>query len=205
MNTVNLLKRVILKIRWIIRKRHVVPSYDEKREIIETYRRIYALKIMVETGTFLGDTIHHFKNNFDTLISIELSEDLADKAAKRFSTDKNVTIIQGDSGIILSTLMAELNKPILFWLDGHYSSEFFIGEEFIRTARAEKDTPIERELDIILQSKVECIILIDDARLFTGKDDYPSIKSIKRKVKLYRSCSEVIVENDIIRIKPKKL
>ena len=48
------------------------------------------------------------------------------------------------------------------------------------------------------------IILIDDARLFTGKDDYPSIKQIERKVKLYKIASKVIVSNDVIQIIPNK-
>jgi len=99
--------------------------------------------------------------------------------------------------------LTDLESPVLFWLDGHYSSEFFYKEELIRTAKGEKDTPIEEELDIILRSSVEAIILIDDARLFNGKNHYPTIKAIKKKVKSYKMDGKVFVKKDIIHIIPK--
>jgi hypothetical protein len=199
-----LLEKIILKIRWVFRKHNSVVDISEKREEIEFYRKLYKSEVLVETGTFLGDTVEYFKNKFDEVISIELSKEIAEKATKRFAADKNVTILQGDSSIILPSLFEGFKGPVLFWLDGHYSSEFFIGEEFIRTAKGEKNTPIENELDIILQSSIECVILIDDARLFNGKDDYPTIREIVQKVSRYNIDSKVLVNKDIIHIIPNK-
>lgn len=179
-------------------------AHFQKWEVIEHYRKIYEPRVMVETGTFLGDTVDHFKNKFESVISIELSEDLAKKAMKRFANTEGVRIIEGDSSLVLPGILPELNSPVLFWLDGHYSFEFFVNNEFIRTAKGETKTPIEKELDIILQSEIESVILVDDARLFTGKEDYPSIKSVKRKVKKYKVDRMVFVKNDIIHIIPKR-
>ena len=89
----------------------------------------------------------------------------------------------------------------MFWLDGHYSSEFMVGDELIKTARTDKDTPIVEELDAILGTSPEHVILIDDARGFDGLGDYPSIGSIKRKVRKAKGDAYIcMVENDIIQI-----
>jgi hypothetical protein len=180
------------------------PPYELKREILNSYKDKYALKIFVETGTFFGDTVEYFKNSFKKVYSIELAEDLAKKAQKRFEHDRQVEIIQGDSGSLLKGILKDINEPVLFWLDGHYSSEFFIGDEYIRTARTDKDTPVVEELDTILSSPINHVILIDDARGFDGLGDYPSISSIKRKVRKSKgSAYNYKVENDIIQIYPK--
>lgn len=199
-----ILNKIIFRIRLLLASKQAVPSIEEKRDEIEHYRKVYSPEIFVETGTFLGDTVEYFKLKFDRVISIELSPALAEKAARRFADDKNVTIIQGDSSLVLPVLMTEMGSSVLFWLDGHYSSEFFVKDEFIQTAKGVTNTPIEKELDIILQSSMDVIILIDDARLFNGKDDYPSIKAIEAKVKSFKKDSEVFVEKDIIHILPNK-
>jgi hypothetical protein len=180
------------------------PPYELKREILNSYKDNYALKIFIETGTFFGDTVEYFKHSFKKVYSIELAEELAKKAKRRFENDRQVEIIQGDSGSILKGILKDIREPVLFWLDGHYSSEFFVGDEFIKTARTDKDTPVVEELDTILSSPINHVILIDDARGFDGLGDYPSISSIKRKVRKAKgptySCK---VENDIIQIYPK--
>lgn len=191
------------KIKRNLKKAVEPPSYDLKKEILKGYQNLYGLNILVETGTFLGDTVEFFKNSFDKVYSIELSEELANKAIRRFEGQKNVQILNGDSGEILSDLISEFKGPALFWLDGHYSSEFFLNSEYIKTARGEKNTPIEKELDILLKSNKKNVILIDDARLFNGLNDYPSLSAIRKKVKAATIPYHLIVENDIIRIIPK--
>ena len=118
-------------------------SYDQKRQIINLYREKYSCKSFVETGTFLGDTVWFFKEFFDELYSIELSYELAERAKKRFEDCANVNIIEGNSAIVLQQIIDKFNCPVFFWLDGHYSSEFFYKGEYFRTAKAEKNTPIE--------------------------------------------------------------
>ena len=200
-----LFKRSLRKI-----KKFVIPekkieikeeiTYEQKRAIIDSYREKFDLKILVETGTFLGDTIFYFKDKFQELYSIELSEELAERAKLRFVNDKNITIMQGDSAKVLNGLKDSLSKNALFWLDGHYSSEFFYNGEYIKTAKADKNTPIEDELDILLASEFNNVILIDDARLFVGKSDYPTVDKIKEKVKATSKPFSVYVDTDIIHI-----
>lgn len=190
------------KIKRYITRPVTPPTYEVKRATIKHYKEKYGINVLVETGTFFGETIDFFKESFQTLYSIELAEDLAEQAKKLFENDKNVTIIQGDSGKILKQLVPQIKEPALFWLDGHYSSEFFIGDKFIKTARTDVDTPVVDELRAILVSGLDHVILIDDAREFTGVGDYPSIGKLK---KIIRSSGRytLSVDNDIIRIIPK--
>lgn len=198
----NLIKKAKLKISAFLEKKVEIPSYEEKRAIIDFYRKKFETKILVETGTFLGDTVDYFKDKFVNVYSIELSKELAEKAIKRFEGQNSIKILQGDSGEVLNTLLPKFSEPVLFWLDGHYSSEFFLNGEYIKTARADKDTPIEMELELLLSSPIQHVILIDDARLFNGNGDYPSIKRIKNKTASCKFPYQTFVEKDIIIIIP---
>jgi len=186
-----------------LKKPVVIPSYEEKRADLLFYKNKYSLQTFVETGTFLGDTVDFFKDKFDKVYSIELSEELAQKATRRFTGDPNVKIIQGDSGIVLKELIASFSAPAMFWLDGHYSSEFFVNGEYIKTAKADKDTPIEKELSFLLHSSFQHVILIDDARLFTGLGDYPSLRTIRKMTRTAKHAYDCFVEKDIIHIIPR--
>jgi len=182
-----------------------IPEISIKRnDILEIAEKFIDAKIFIETGTFFGDTIESFKNNFTKLYSIELSEELADKAKKRFQNNTNISIVQGNSSVQLSNILREINETCIFWLDGHYSSEFWVGKEFIQTAKGEKNTPITEELLQIINHKVkDHIILIDDARCFNGEQDYPGIKKIKNLISKHLPSHTFEVKNDIIRILPK--
>jgi hypothetical protein len=188
---------------WFVEK-YVIPPYQEKRGIIISYKEKYGCKTFVETGTFLGDTVEKMKNYFEKIISIELSVDLANKAKERFSNDSNITILQGDSGELIEKISNDIIKnPVLYWLDGHYSGSFYIGDEFIQTAEGNSHTPIMLELENILKKKTKDVILIDDARLFIGKNSYPTYEELIAFLnKLGVSSTRVSKKRDIIRIIP---
>jgi hypothetical protein len=160
------------------------------------------IKVFVETGTFFGDTIDFLKDHFSKLYTIELQEDLYLKAKERFEGNNNVEVIFGDSSTVLKELVLKLKGKTLFWLDGHYSSEFFVGSTFVKTAKGDKNTPIIEELTEILKNGLnDNIILIDDARCFTGKNDYPSKKELLEFLKKYGILKKQIkIKKDIIRI-----
>jgi hypothetical protein len=102
-----------------------------------------------------------------------------------------VTILEGDSGVLLPDVLAERQEPCLFWLDGHYSAGV--------TARGDLETPILKELDAILSHPWPDVVLVDDARCF-GQGDYPSIDGIRAMVADRRPKWSVSVADDIIRI-----
>ena len=121
---------------------------------------------------------------------------------KRFENDSHITILHGDSGDILKNLVRQIDQPALYWLDGHYSSEFFMGDRYIRTAKGEKVTPIIKELKVLLHDKHRHVILIDDARLFNGESDYPKVEEVAKIVGESPYRFKMTVRNDIIRIVP---
>lgn len=163
-----------------------------KQVTIKEYQNKYKYAVLVETGTYLGDMVEAQKKRFRKIFSIELGIDLFNEATKRFKNDKNVTIIQGDSGKVLPQILSEINEPAIFWLDGHYSAGI--------TAKGEKDCPIFEELDAIFDSKkLNHVLLIDDARCFIGKGDYPTIDKLTEYVKSKNDKYQVEVKHDIIR------
>lgn len=182
----------------------IIPPYSEKRELIVYYKTKYNSEIFVETGTYLGDTVEYLKNEFKHLISIELSKELASKAKNRFRSESHINIIQGDSGEKISEVLPKLQVPTLFWLDGHYSGEFFVGEQLIRTAKSNLNTPILNELGSILKHGIKKnVILIDDARYFNGTNDYPSYNKLVHFVAKFNiQPNQITKKRDIIRIVP---
>ena len=77
------------------------PPHVVKQITISEYQQKYGYSVLLETGTYLGDMVESQKKFFKKVISIELGIDLYEMAKKRFKNDKNVEIIQGDSGKVL--------------------------------------------------------------------------------------------------------
>lgn len=181
--------------KWEKDGRPAPPPHFIKQETIRSFKNKFKLKILVETGTYYGDMIEAMKNDFSQIYSIELSEDLYQKAKQRFFDTKHISIIQGDSGVQLEKLVKTINQPVLFWLDGHYSAGV--------TARGDKDTPIYEELNHIFNSNHEkYIIVIDDARCFGNDPDYPSIKELSDFVNAKLPNAKIEVKDDSIRVIP---
>jgi len=174
------------------------PSYY-KNTVIRDFQKRYKLNTFIETGTFLGNTTEIQRRNFSKIYSVELSEDLYNRASKRFARYHDVKIMQGNSADVLPVIMKDVQGPALFWLDAHYSG--VLGGEI--TSRAAKDCPIYEEIDAIFGHKQQHVILVDDARNFIGCDGYPTLDELKSYVKSKRSDFAVEVENDIIRILPR--
>jgi hypothetical protein len=202
----NIFWRPFLKLKRGLRPwyeaKFVIPLYSEKRAIMLEYQQKFNLECFVETGTFMGDTVEQMRKHFELLYSIELADALAAKAQQRFEHIPNVHILHGDSGEKIKEILLQLSKPTLFWLDGHYSGEFTVGDEFIKTAKAEINTPILNELAAILKNGLENnVILIDDARLFNGTQDYPSYDELVQFVARFNiQAQQVTKKRDIIRI-----
>ncbi len=189
------MKQYFKIIKWKLKGAPLPPPHGVKINMINKLQNKFHSSTFIESGTFLGDMIHAQKNNFDYLHSIELSKELYQKAYNRFAKNKNIIIHQGDSGVVLKGIIDKLDNQALFWLDGHYSG----GE----TALGEKECPVLEELDSIFGGAIlNHIILIDDARLFTGKGDYPSIDEITNIICNYNSAYTITVENDIIIAEP---
>lgn len=167
-----------------------------KQLAIKFYQNKYHVEIFVETGTYLGDMVYAQRKLFKKIYTIELSEELCKMGRKRLKKYKHIEIIQGDSGVVLKSLMEKIDQKVLFWLDGHYSGGI--------TAKGNTESPIIQELQTILKSGLEHIILIDDAREFNGTNDYPTIAQVETMVREGGFPNSVVeIKDDIIRIELK--
>lgn len=180
---------------WKKKGKPLPPPHVVKQIILREYARKFDLSILVETGTFMGNMVAAMMEDFATIYSIELSKELYEMAKKRFAGVEKVRLIHGDSGEELKKNVGLINKPALFWLDGHYSAGV--------TAKGKKDTPINEELETILKlPEKRHVIIVDDARLFGSDPAYPTLDELSEQVKSLRSDMQVIVEDDCIRIFP---
>jgi len=173
----------------------VPPPHMVKQLTIAGYQKQYGYQTLVETGTFMGEMVEAQKKNFKEIISIEIGDDLFEQAKKRFRQDKNIRLIHGDSGKMLPQVVTTIKSPAIFWLDGHYSNGI--------TAMGDTECPIFEELDAIFNhNNLDHILLIDDARCFTGENDYPTIEKLTEYVQRKKPLYNVEVKNDIIRYVP---
>lgn len=147
--------------------------------------------MLVETGTYLGYMVSAQKKNFREIYSIELSDTLYERAVRKFKKYRHIHLLHGDSGEKLRLVTEKLKEPAIFWLDAHYSAGI--------TARANLNSPIMTELYTVLANRLDHIILIDDAREFTGKNDYPIYEEVKSFILNKNSKYKISVEHDIIR------
>jgi hypothetical protein len=169
------------------------PPHRVKQEALLEYRKKYGVNVFVETGTYRGDMVEVLRKVMKEAWSIEVNHELCLKAQRRFAADPRVHIVEGDSGEVLSGMLAGISERCLFWLDGHYSMGV--------TGRGAEDCPIRRELASIFAHKVpDHVILIDDARCFRGCDGYPTIEEIRGIVETNRPGWSCDIADDIIRI-----
>ncbi len=170
-------------------KKTLTPHKIKQNHIIQKAKE-NDLKILVETGTYRGDMVHAQLKHFETIYSIELDTLLWENAVKRFENSKNVHILNGDSGKVLSQVVPNLHKKSLFWLDGHYSGGI--------TAKGELNCPIFEELRNIFNSSLNHYVIIDDARLFIGMDDYPTIDELTKFITNLNKNSSLYIFDDLI-------
>ena len=174
----------------------IPPPPLVKQEIIKKYAKKYRMRVFVETGTYMGNTIEACKDTFDRIISIELNRNLHERAKEKFLANNHITLYQGDSSDVLPAILAGIPEPALFWLDGHYSKGI--------TSRGKLSTPIMAELQHVFSHTIDRhVILIDDAHCFTGDGDYPTIDTLMQLVIEKKPLYDFFVQHDIIFIAKK--
>ena len=171
------------------------PPHAVKQAVVRDFARRFNTGTLVETGTYFGAMVEAMRPYFGHIYSIELSEQLFKNAQARFRGQPNITLIQGDSGKAIRSVLAELTQPALFWLDGHWSDGV--------TARGDSNTPVREELAAILSAPdLPHVILIDDAREFGRDPAYPTIDELRKLFAERRPQYRFLVDTDIIRIHP---
>jgi hypothetical protein len=182
-------------VAWEKGGRAALPPHLYKQILLKKYAEQFKLEELVETGTCCGDMVEAMKGSFSKIYSIELSPYFYNEARNRFKNSANIELLHGDSSNELGNLIKRIDKPALFWLDGHYSGGL--------TARGECITPIFAELEYIFSSLIRGhVILIDDANCFHSDPGYPRFEELKSFVQSKKPDLMFRVEDNIIRILP---
>lgn len=141
-----------------------------KRDLLRDTARAHGLRVLVETGTYMGETAWALRREFDRIETIELEPTLARLAEIRFARTAHVTVHRGDSATVLPRLLSGLDEPALFWLDAHPSTD--------RTAR-DGQVPLRHELDAIAAHRgAGHVVLIDDLP-YIGTPGYPALAELE--------------------------
>ena len=184
-------KQMMDLLLWYKRGRHAPLPHLIKQKIVKEYARRFNTKTFIETGTYLGDMIFATRKIFAIIISIEIDGNLFEMAKRRFSRFSHIRIFWGDSSNVLVDVLSKIHEPCLFWLDAHYSGGI--------TSKGVLETPILKELELILHHFVSGhVVLIDDARDFTGQNSYPTIVDLRNLVREKKPEFVLEIKDDII-------
>lgn len=178
---------------WVSAGRELPMPHYGKQLVVADYGHRFNIPVLVETGTYTGHMVMSMLDRFDEVYSIELDKTLASQAKKTFSLYGHIHIIQGASEQRLPEILQQIHKPCLLWLDAHYSGG--------ATAKGDNETPILYELDHVFRHRLspQFVLLIDDARCFTGEGGYPTLEQLADKVKEVYPEWIFEVKDDIIR------
>ena len=158
-----------------IRRGCIWPEASYKRGMLKRLQDAYQLPYFIETGTYKGDTTRALRQRFEKLWTIELDNILFEKASMKLNPYSNIVVLHGDSSEVLKQIIPVLDRPALFWLDGHYSGE--------GTAKGSVAAPLLEELNIIKKSAiVGHVIAIDDISDFCLKDGNMPLSKILEKL-----------------------
>ena len=183
--------------RWLRTGKTGPVPHLAKQAVLRAMHDRYRLPVLVETGTYLGDMVYAMHGVFEQIYSIELSPDLHRRALHRFRRMPAIHLLLGDSGQVLGQLVEKLQRGTVFWLDGHFSGG--------ATAMGGSATPVMQEVSAIMRLTIPFVVLIDDASLFNGSGDYPTLAALAAHAEAIRPGTTLSVADDIISIVPPHL
>lgn len=129
-------------------------------DYIKRFADEYGINVFIETGTAGGESVRQAAEVFGECHSIEIVEGRAEGLFPL-----NVQLYTGDSARLLKEVAKDYKgQRIVFWLDAHWSENY-------ESPKDVKECPVLEEITAIKGH--DCLILIDDARLFFGAHPYP--------------------------------
>jgi len=141
-----------------------------RKRVFEEIRRAFVFDVMIETGTYLGNTTAYMAETSGLrVITCEVDKRFYTVAKTRLSDFDNIQFYLGDSRGFLNYLVDSGmgNKTSFFYLDAHWYA----------------DLPLQEEIVLIAANWNRFCILIDDFRVpgdeGYGYDSYSSGESLE--------------------------
>tara|TARA_B100000900_G_C20582520_1_gene718141 strand:- start:1653 stop:2399 length:747 start_codon:yes stop_codon:yes gene_type:complete len=119
----------------------------KRKELVESLIKNFNPDMLVETGTYLGNTLQYLLNFDIPTYSVEINEKFYFIAKSRFLDKKNLLLNHGDSVSFLKSL-DKTQKKAFIYLDAHWYSDLPLNEELIHIEKFES-----------------AIVLIDDFKI----------------------------------------
>jgi hypothetical protein len=148
------------------------PDPVQKRQHLLEVFTARGHEVLVESGTFLGDTVAFFLPHAERIVSVEVEPTLYADARRRFAPEPKVELILGDALDVIPQVVQVLDRPPLLWLDGHFS-----GGVTGRGAEIEPAVTIVERLGRI-PTPDGITIVIDDLRLFGSEPTFPQLDEL---------------------------
>ena len=178
-------------------------NFSLSPDLVDALAQALPLDVLVETGTFEGETLANLAGRFAEVLSVELSPEYFEGARKRLAHLPNVRLTLGDSREFLRRINPSLaGRSVLYYLDAHWC----VADN---TAGGHSQCPLVGEIDAIGRLGETSAILIDDARLFLAPPpephdvtQWPSFEEVVRALRRTSDRHEIMVLNDVIAFYP---
>lgn len=143
---------------------------------VDLFKKYKNNNIFVETGSHVGGGIDNaLSAGYQKIYSIELAEKFYNFCKNKYKNNNKVYLLHGDSSKKLNEILNQINEPVTFFLDGHYSFDN-------DTAKGDKVSPMMEELNIIGNHHIKNhTIIMDDVRLWEKTYGF-NLEQIKEKV-----------------------
>ena len=172
-----------------LRRGVIWPEEEYKRGMLKRIQKIFQYDYFVETGTYYGGTPEKLRSYFKHIWTIELDDKLFTEAQQRLCQYNNIECIHGDSGVVLRSLIKKIDKPAIFFLDGHYSG----------SGTGQSENPIVKELEAIGRSPVKThVIVIDDASSFNIKESGIALSEVIRRIEEINRDYKIYFDYDML-------
>lgn len=143
-------------------------------------KKTYGIDDFVETGSLNGRTALWAAKIFRHVDTIELNFRWYHKTKEKLKYTPNAHAHLGNSAEILGRILDKHKKPVLIWLDAHWSKDLgYQRPEF-------GECPVLDEIKAIKENGLNHVVLIDDARYFVNpppsghiKNQWPTLDEIK--------------------------
>lgn len=158
-------------------------------DLVDSITKEIPIDLFVETGTFMGDSLAAAAEIFPQCYSIEIAEELYQKAVKRFEGKSNAHVLLGSSVDKISEIDFSTSSSALFWLDAHYSGGDTGGEGFC---------PLIDELKLISSLSLEKYVMIDDARCILSPCNGHRYCTLEQLIDALPKGNYNVIINDIV-------
>jgi hypothetical protein len=168
------------------------PTERRKRQGLRRLFREHRHDVLIEAGTYLGDTVQYFANDARRIVSIEIDPELHAAAKRRFAGRPHIEILRGDALDLVPQLISGSQESSLVWLDGHFSGGI--------TGKGELIEPAPEILERIAGTgpTQDLTIVVDDLRLFGRQPGFPPLDRLMGAARSAFPDAEIWAELDAL-------